>query len=489
MLGRQMLGYIPVNLANILVSFGTIVVLTRILTPEEFGNYGIAMVTLQFFHMFVFTWVEASMARFQARAEQDGQMKDHLRSLYVSGLCLALIALPLLLVVLWALPLSAAMTMLLGVALTTTCFQVILNLGFEAHKAEHRIGRFSAIYSTHALMSFSIGIALILLTPLREVGPFLGILIATMIALIIDLPFMLRRLKGGVVDKALTRSYFAYGMPICLSLLLGYTLSQGDLYLIGYFMGSESVGYYNAGYNLSNRTIEVLFIWIAMAVTPVAVTTLETQGLEKSRKVLSDYASILLLLVAPAATGIALVAQDAGFILGEDVRTEAVKIIPWIALSGLMNGCITYYIHRAYMLSKRTGMYAVAMIAPVILNIVLNLILIPKFGLTGAVIATVCAYALALVTTYILARKLYPLPAPVRSIAEIGLACAVMAAGVLSLPFDPETLGPVTLFIKAAVGMVIYAAVIITINAAGCRDFGRDMLQKLRDRNAQDVRP
>jgi len=36
MMGRSMLAYIPVNLANIIASFGTIVVLTRLLNGEEF---------------------------------------------------------------------------------------------------------------------------------------------------------------------------------------------------------------------------------------------------------------------------------------------------------------------------------------------------------------------------------------------------------------------------------------------------------------------
>jgi len=51
MMGRSMLAYLPVNLANILTAFGTIVILTRLLEPAEFGIYAIAMITLQFTHM------------------------------------------------------------------------------------------------------------------------------------------------------------------------------------------------------------------------------------------------------------------------------------------------------------------------------------------------------------------------------------------------------------------------------------------------------
>ena len=68
MIGRSILSYLPVNMANLLTAFGTIVVLTRLLEPEQFGIYAVAMITMQFFHMALFTWMEAAMVRFQARA-------------------------------------------------------------------------------------------------------------------------------------------------------------------------------------------------------------------------------------------------------------------------------------------------------------------------------------------------------------------------------------------------------------------------------------
>ena len=71
MLGKSILSYLPVNLANVVTAFGTIAVLTRLLEPAEFGIYAIAMITMQFVHMGLFTWLEAAMARFQARAERE----------------------------------------------------------------------------------------------------------------------------------------------------------------------------------------------------------------------------------------------------------------------------------------------------------------------------------------------------------------------------------------------------------------------------------
>jgi len=111
---------------------------------------------------------------------------------------------------------------------------------------------------------------------------------------------------------------------------MSYALNSADVYLIAALMNEASAGEYNAGYNLANRSLEILFVWVSMAVTPVAITAMEKDGTQGSQDVLKNYGATLLWIAVPAATGIALVSKDAGFILGEGVRDNAVMVMPWI---------------------------------------------------------------------------------------------------------------------------------------------------------------
>jgi len=480
MIGRSMLAYIPVNLANLLVSFGTIVVLTRLLDSEEFGRYALAVVTMHFTHMGLFTWLEAAMARYQARAERENDVNSHLRTIYSYAMATGAAGIALIMATLWVIPLAPTMKLILVAAMTSTTIQIFMNLGMEAHKAAHRIKRYSLTYSTQTILSFSIGILLILLTPLREIAPFIGIIIGLVLALMVDLPFMIKRMKGGVVQPEKAKLYFNYGMPICISLLLAYTLNSADMYLIAGLMGEASAGQYNAGYNLANRTLEMMFIWLSMAVTPIAVTLLEKEGLEKSRVVMKDYGASLLWIAMPAATGIALVSKEFGFILGESVRAEAVTVMPLIAFAGVLNGLISYYAQRAFMLSGKTGMFVWAMVPPVILNIGLNLWLIPKFGLMGAVYSTIISYALGLTLAMIIGRRYYPLPVPVKACFEIAIACLGMALIVKLVPISDGLPDFVTLMIKAMIGGAVYLAISFAINAANSRTVVGDFINNRR---------
>ena len=483
--GRSIALYLPVNLATLLVSFGGLAILTRILEPMAYGRYAVALVTMHFVHMSLFTWVEAAVARFQARAERDGDEASFLRTLYTTAAVVGVLGAGGGALVVLALPMEAELRNVLAVAVATTAFQFILNLSFEAHKAAHRIGRYSAVYAGHQTLSFLLGILLVMATPLREMGMFVGIMAGAVVVGALDLPFMLARARGGRVEAARLRGYFLYGAPISVSLVLAYALNSADLYLITAWLGEAAAGTYSAGYNLANRGMEVLFIWVGMAVTPIAVTAFERDGEAASVPVMRDLAGVVFLLTVPAAAGLGLVAEPLGFVLGEGVREGAVRIIPWIAVSGLLNGYLAYYVHRAFMLSGRTGVYAAILAVPVVANIALNFWLMPLYGLGGAVAATVAAYALGVTLASVAARRYYPLPFAGKALAQTGLATGVMAAAVTALPPTVDALPDVVeILVKAGVGGTAYIAACLALDAARTRTF---IVALWRKRGAADT--
>jgi len=189
------------------------------------------------------------------------------------------------------------------------------------------------------------------------------------------------------------------------------------------------------------------------------------------------------LIAFPAAAGLALVAGPLTTVLvGESLREEAARILPWIALSGLMNGMMTYYFHEAFTLTRRTGVMAAIMSASAILNLGLNLVFIPAFGLTGAALATVLVYALALGVCAVMGRRHFALPLPWAEWIKAGSATAIMAAAVLMLPALPMAWQ--TLALQALVGAGVYAISAYLFDIAGCRQWVRDARALLKPAEA-----
>ena len=92
MIGRHLLGYLPVQLSQAIVGFGSVAVFTRLMPAETYGLYALALAALSLTHIVTFTWLESAVARFHARAEVRGRLRDHLATTYAVYLGVAIIA-------------------------------------------------------------------------------------------------------------------------------------------------------------------------------------------------------------------------------------------------------------------------------------------------------------------------------------------------------------------------------------------------------------
>ena len=167
--------------------------------------------------------------------------------------------------------------------------------------------------------------------------------------------------------------------------------------------------------------------------------------------------------------------------IGEQLRDLAAAITPWIALGALLAGVTTYYFHQAFTLGRRTGWLLAAMAVPAGANVVLNLLLIPAYGVMGAAWATAASFALGLAASIAMGRGVLPLPVPWDALGRCAIAVGIMAA-VVSLV--PAMGGFAELMTKAAVGAVVYAAAVLVLNAAGVRDVARRLFVTWRERPA-----
>ncbi len=485
MLWRHLLGYLPVNIAQALAGFGSIFLLTRLLTPEDYGRYGLAFAVMTLFHSLLFTWLEGAMARFYAHAEAKHKLQDHLTSAYSVLAVLAVAGGLVGGLLITFLPLSTDFKSILGFALAAAILRAAMNLTMEARRAAREVSRYSLIEFFHIITGFSLGILLVVATDLRAAGPFAGMVVAAGMALLFDLPHMLRRAKGGNGSFADFKGFAVYGLPISLSLVLALAMSSADRFLIAGFLDTASVGVYTAGYNLANRTLDIIFIWAGMAAAPLTIAALEHGGLEDARAMARKAFGLMALATFPAATGLALVAGPlATVMIGPAFREQAAQIIPWITLAGVMNGVMTYYFHEAFTLAKRTGMMAAVMAFPALLNIVLNIILLPRFGIQGAVIATVIAYFFGLLASAVIGLRYFPLPVPVMAATKTLVACAVMAIGILVIPWPQTWPAFVLLFGQVGFGGLLYGGAAIALNLAGCRDYLMKFIGRLRKRAA-----
>ena len=471
-MGRHLLVYLPVYIAQALVGFGGVVVFTRLLSAEDYGRYALLLAAVGLAQAGLFTWLNAGVARHHARAERKHRLGAHLSTTLLLGASLSVLVGGSLALIVFLSPLSAPLKTAALAACALLAVRGLLDVVQETRRAAGEAVWFAALETAALAGGFAAAVLIVIHTDLGAAGAIWGLALAAAIALAAGLPPLLRRTRPDRAAKIRTRTLFAFGAPVTASLIFEQVLSVGDRFLIAAMLGEAPTGAYAAGYGVADRSIDIVFIWLGMTAAPLTVIALEKSGADAARAIARDAARLMGLIALPAAVGLAMVADPlARLLIAEELAGDAAAIMPLVAAGALVNGVMVYFFHKGFTLGRRTGEMALLMALGAGLNIALNLVLIPAMGLTGAALATLIAYAAAAAASAVRARAAFRLDTPWADWLRCAGAAGAMAAGLSLIPQPERPLAALAVMIPA--GIALYAGAALWLDAAGCRRLAR----------------
>ena len=478
---RGLWGYLPANILQGLIGFATLMVFTRVLSPEDYGRYAMAFGISSLAQTLFFTWIEAAMARFYpSESRTDITAPDLYGTVYRLFAMVAVVFAVVCALGLWLWPLHDTLKMAMGLSLGCVIFRSLIKLVQEQRRSEGRVGAASLLDMIQTAGGFGLGVVCATLG-LGGASPIVG---GGLIALMC-LPFVARedwgRALKGRFSPEKAKAYAHYGFPVSASLILTLALYTVDRFLIAYFLNDAEAGAYHAGFSLASRILDVLFIWFGAAGGPAMVHALEHDGVDGLKKVACLQLRTMAFVLFPAVGGLIMVAPALGTLLiGEGLRQQALLVTPLISLGALFSGLNTYYFLQAFTLAKRTRLLIVAMAIPAVSNVVLNILLIPVMGLMGAALASCISFGLGLIGSWLLGLRTLALPVSVADLTKTLLAVALMMGGVALLPaFD---LPIVDLVIRGTTGVLVYGVLAIALNLNNIRSPVLKIFNRLRDR-------
>lgn len=196
-------------------------------------------------------------------------------------------------------------------------------------------------------------------------------------------PFRLR------FDAGLFAEMIRYGGRVYLACLLAFLVIRSDLLLVNYFLGTAAAGVYSIAVQISDALL-LMPVTIGMILLPkIAAET--TGGVETTARILRHTTLLLtgLVLVAAILAGpVVRTLYGPGF---EGAALATLCLLPGIWALGLNGVLMNHFAGR--------GMPAVTLYAPLVgllLNVGLNLVVVPRYGIAGAAITSSAAYALML---------------------------------------------------------------------------------------------
>ncbi len=211
-------------------------------------------------------------------------------------------------------------------------------------------------------------------------------------------------------NKALWKRMIIYTFPLLVVGLASMINEVADKILLERLLGENSedvVGIYAANYKLA--LLMTIFIQMfRYAAEPFFFKNAQ----EKNAK--STYATVMKYFIIFGLSiflGITLMIDQVVLFIGSEYR-EGVKVVPIVLLANLFLG-IYYNLSVWYKLTNKTYFGAIIAVIGAIITIILNVMLIPKFGYMASAWATFSAYGGMMLISWAWGRKFYKIDYPI----------------------------------------------------------------------------
>jgi len=456
-----------------LLGFATIVIFTRLLSPEAYGQYALVLTGAVLGNAILYQWLSASLLRFlpQYRDNEAGFLNTILSGFifvsFLAGVGWAM------LVLIWDKPEWSG---LISIGILLLWAQAWFTINLELARSRLSPIRYGLISMLKAVVALGLGVVLVL-RGYDASGALTGLLIGFLLAGLWSSWGQWTSFEGWRLNRDLVKKLLNYGLPLTASFALAVVISSTDRFILAGIISESATGLYAAGQGLAQQTVGVLMTMVNLAAYPLILRKLESDGPDAARAQLRKNAILLLGIGLPVATGFIILAPNvAKVFLGKEFQAAGIELIPWFALATLMAGARAYYFDLSFYLGKRTRIQMLVMGTAAILNVVLNLWFIPIYDLLGAAYASVIAHAIALLLSAILGRRAFRLPAVYRDFFQLLFAVSAM---VVALLIVPQGEGGLRLILSITIGGGVYFGCIVALNIGGVRELALRFLVKL----------
>jgi len=228
-------------------------------------------------------------------------------------------------------------------------------------------------------------------------------------------------LRVGIKIRAdILQNLLSFGLPLVLNFVAYWILQLSDRYLLSRFTSLAETARYAVAYTLGSAISVVIMGPFALAWPASVFAIAKREDATRVFTLVFRWFSLFLLF---SAFGLSLVGVWFLNWLFPVAYHSAAFVIPIVAISIALYG--VYYIFKSGLdIKRKTWLISVYTTFAALVNIALNLFLIPRYGAMGAALSTLVAYTALATVAYIVNRRIYPIP------YEVGLFLMALFVGI-----------------------------------------------------------
>lgn len=410
---RDMVKYSPSKIIGMLGNAIIVPVYTSLLSPEQYGLYSLSIAVLSFLCIIFSDWVGLSGLRFFKHHQMTQDMPKYLTTLVtmlVSNICLMFVLAFIFrqnFYDFFHIPVKyffAILLLIIPVAIRALLFQLL--------RAQLKSIAFTVSTIANQFMTILLSIFFVKVCHLGAIALLLGMAVSITLTdiLLIFQSNILSWFKLQKIEWHSIMPIMMYGIPIAATSLSAWIINQSNKFIMNNIHGFSQVGIVGVAYGLTLPLLMTIFSIITVAAIPRIINMYEEKI--DVRPLISRFTGYFILIALPAITVISLYSVDyVQMLSSNDKFLDAFKLVPYFAF-GTFFMALADYTTLQYHLANKTYIDFIIKLTSGIVGVILNILLIPQYGLVGVGIATLSANFLYFLLSVIIVlpglRLIYP---------------------------------------------------------------------------------
>lgn len=270
-------------------------------------------------------------------------------------------------------------------------------------RMQNRMQTFAIINVTASLLMICSNILFVSVFKWGYASMLMSTLLVNILQMLLYLLTCRIRIAKCYFDKQLFNKMIYYAMPLIPMAVSTWVLNLSDRYMLLYFSGEAEVGIYGIG----GRFLTIINVVISGITTAYSAFAFKSFKEENAQEMFADTVNIIFVFLVGICTTISLFGKEAILLMTTKEYHTAYSFLPELMFSQLAYALYTF-IGYGISFRKKSKYFFYSVTSGAVVNVILNLVILPELGAKGAALTTLIGMICILLVSYHFSQKLYP---------------------------------------------------------------------------------
>ena len=417
-----------------LIGFLLIPIYTRYLTPADYGVLEVLTVTISILGLFIIHGMYSAFSRSYLYDYKDNfeQQRELFSTTYFYLLGSGVFFFTILTVFSQSINglifKSDNYLLLLKLSIGICCLEAIRGFPFAIYRNNFESVKFVTLRTVGFTVNISLNLYFIVVKQFGIIGILVGNLLTSFLICIIG-TFLLKDYFVFRFSITKLKPMLKFGLPLLPAGVAWFIFDISDRYFLLHLSSNTELGLYSLAAKFA-MIVQFLLLMPLQRVYFASYYPLAKNDPENARYILGRFFTYFCLAGGFVGLGVIFLSEPLIKIMADKAFWASYNVVPLLAGSAVLLG-IVHTLNAGINITGKTK-YLPLIVGPVaIVNIGLNIALIPKFGMMGAGYATFISYIVYFLICYFVNQSIYKRNFEFLRLLKIGIVIMILFMGIL----------------------------------------------------------